>query len=129
MSTARKMAAQLVHYLRFTVNFNDPGIGAGAKKQTLPAGAVIIGTDVMTTVAFNGATPALTVGTEAGTFANIVGAGAAVEVAGLVQNIPPSGAALGPLAADAQVGVLFAGAGATTGKAIVIIKYVVDNDL
>ena len=64
-STARKNALQLVHYLRFTVNFNDTGIATGVGKQWLPAGAMIIGTDVNISTAFNaGTTNALTVGIE-----------------------------------------------------------------
>jgi hypothetical protein len=132
-STARKNALQLVHYLRFKVNFNDAGIASGVGKQWLPAGAILIGADVLIAAPFNAATTnVLTVGTEAGTFANIVGATAVNEAAtGLTQNIPPSGAALGPLATDAQVFAMFTqtGAAATTGSAYVVIKYIPDNDL
>ena len=132
MGSARKNALQLVHYLRFAVNFNDPGIAAGVNKQMLPAGAVPIGSDVLVVTPFNAPTTnVLTVGIGA-VADNLVAAADAVETAvGLTQNIKPTGAALGPLAADGQVKAYFAGTGGapTAGKAIVIIKYVVDNDL
>jgi len=132
MGQARKNALQLVHYLRFAVNYNDVGIAAGVNKQMLPAGAVIIGTDAHVVQAFNAATTnVLTVGL-AGVADNIIAAGDVAENAvGLTQNIKPTGTALGPLAADSQVKVTYTqtGTAATTGRAIVIVKYVVDNDL
>jgi len=131
-TTARKNALQLVHYLRFAVNFNDVGIAAGVSKQVLPAGAVIIGTDVQIVTAFNAATTnVLTVGL-AGVANNVVAAADADEsTVAITQNIKPTGTALGPLAADSQVTATYTqtGAAATAGKAIVIIKYVPDNDL
>src|SRR5258708_3570648 len=92
-TTARKYAAQLVHYLRFKVNFNDLGIATGNAKQFLPAGAVIIGTDVNIVTAFNaGTTNVLSVGIEPSTFANIAAnAFVLAGAAGLKQNTPPTG--------------------------------------
>lgn len=130
-TSARRNALQLVHYLRFAVNYNDAGIAAGVNKQVLPAGAIIIGTDVIVATAFNaGTTNTISVGTLGDAATNIVNAQNA-GVAGLTQNVAPTGAALGPLAADKQVYVTYAqtGTAATAGKAYVIIKYVVDNDL
>lgn len=130
-STARKNALQLVHYLRFTVNYNDLNIASGNTKQWLPAGAVIIGTDVQIVTAFNaGGTNTLSVGTVGDTGTNILNAQAAGSI-GLTQNVAPSGAALGPLAADKQVVASYAqtGGAATAGQAIVIVKYVPNNDL
>ncbi|MGJ4954623.1 hypothetical protein ACQR1H_03190 [Bradyrhizobium sp. HKCCYLRH2015] len=133
MSTARKNALQLVHYLRFKVNFNDAGIATGLKKQTLPKGSLITGTDVFVTQAFNAATTnVVTVGSAAGSNADIV-AGADVNEAatGLTQNVKPSGAMLGPLVADTDVYAQFTqtGSAATAGAAYVVIKYIPDNDL
>jgi len=132
-TTARKNAAQMVHYLRFIVNYNDTGIGTGVGKQTLPAGAVIIGTDVNVITAFNaGTTNPLTVGIEATTYANIAAsASTAAGSTGLKQNIAPTGTALVPLAADSQVFVMYAqtGTAATAGQAVVIVKYIPNNDL
>jgi len=129
-STARRNPEQQVGYLRFKVNFNDPGLGVAQPKQWLPAGAVIIGTDVLVTTAFVGTTPALAVGFEPGTFTNIVtGAQSAVTAAGLKSNLPGTGLALAPLTQDQQVFALLTGAALTAGAAYVVIKYVCDNDL
>src|SRR5258708_6888048 len=102
-STARRNTSQQVGYLRFAVNWNDAGIATGANKQWLPAGAVIIGTDVNVTTAFNAATTnVLSVGIEASTYANIAAAAATLSGAtGLKQNIVPTGTALVDLAAGA----------------------------
>lgn len=133
MPTARRNSSQQVGYLRFKVNFNDASIATGNGKQTLPAGAIVIGTDVLVTTPFNAATTnVLSVGFEASTYANLAAAATvAAGTAGLKQNIVPTGTALVPLAADSQVFALYTqtGAAATAGAAYVIVKYVYDNDL
>lgn len=132
-TTARQTQEQQVHYLRFRVRYNDAGITTGAGKQFLPAGAILVGTDVHVAQAFNaGTTNVLTVGTNAASYDNIVAAADVNEGAtGLTQNIKPTGSALGPLAADARVFVMFTQTGtqATTGDAYVVVKYIPDNDL
>ena len=130
-STARQNKIQLVHYLRFTVNYNDVNVANGNNKQWLPAGAVIIGTDLQVVTAFNaGTTNTLSVGTVGDTGTDIINA-QSVSAAGLTQNVAPTGAALGPLAADKQVVASYAQTGtvATAGQAIVIVKYIPNNDL
>jgi hypothetical protein len=92
------------------------------------AHAVHVGT------AFNaGTTNVLTVGTNASAYNNIMLAADADETAaGAITNaIKPSGTALGPLAADARVFVMYTqtGTAATAGSAIVLIHYVPDTDL
>lgn len=133
MSLGRKNSSQQVGYLRFKVNYNDAGIAAGAGKQWLPKGAIIVGTDMLVTTAFNaGTTNVLTVGSAAGSNADIVSAAAENEAAtGLTQNIAPSGNMLAPLTADTQVFAQYTqtGTAATAGAAYVIIKYICDNDL
>ena len=132
-STARKNALQLVHYLRFTVNYNDAGIGTGVGKQWLPAGALIIGTDVYVGAAFNAATTnVVTVGTNATAYNNIVATADVDETTvALTKGIKPTGTALGPLAADTQVFVMYTqtGTAATAGVATVVISYIPNNDL
>ena len=131
-STARRNALQLVHYLRFTVNFNDAGIAAGVSKQWLPAGAIITDTSVAVATAFNaGTSNVLTVGL-GGSANTIVAAGqVAPGTVGLTNGIVPTGNALGPLPADTQINVTYTqtGAAATAGQAVVMIKYVPNNDL
>lgn len=133
-TTARQTQFQLVHYLRIAVNFNDTGIGSGVAKQTLPAGAIIIGTDVNILTAFNAvSTNVLTAGINGPTTNNnIVAAGDVDETAvALTQNVKPTGTALVSLAADSIVYVMYTqtGTAATTGAAIIIIKYIPNNDL
>lgn len=125
---------QLVHYLKFDVNFNDANVANGVGKQTLPAGAIIVGTDVLITTAFNAATTnVLTVGTNGpSTYDNIATSAQTVSgTPGLKQNLAPTGTALGKIAADAQVFVKYtqSGTAATTGAGTVIVKYVIANDL
>ncbi|MCK1277679.1 hypothetical protein IVB46_20930 [Bradyrhizobium sp. 61] len=132
-STARQSAEQQVHYLRFTVNFNDAGIATGNGKQWLPKGAVLIGTDVNIVTAFNAATTnVLSVGIEASTYANIVTSAQTVSgTTGLKQNLAPTGTALVPLAADSQVFALYTqtGTAASAGQAVIIVKYIPNNDI
>lgn len=130
-STARQNAVQMLHYLRFTVNYNDVNIATGVNKQWLPKGALIISTDVYVGTAFNaGTTNTLSVGTVGDTATDIVNA-QTVGTTGLTTGIAPTGAALGPLPADKQVVASFAqtGTAASAGQAIVVIKYVPNNDL
>lgn len=131
-SVARNDYSQDVQTIRFKVNFNDAGIATGNAKQTIPAGALILGTDVFVTTAFNAATTnVLSVGTEATTYTNLVTTAQAVAgTTGLKQNLIPTGLALVPLAADSQVFALFTqtGTAATTGVAYVVVKYVLNND-
>ena len=131
-STARKNSTQQVGYLRFTVNYSDANIANGNTKQWLPAGALIIGSDVYVGTAFNaGTTNVLTVGL--GASANTIVASGQVTpgTTGMTNGIVPTGNALGPLAADTQVNVTYTqtGTAATAGQAIVVIKYIPNNDL
>lgn len=133
-NTGRQTQYQMVHTLRITVNYNDAGIASGVGKQWLPAGAILVGTDVMIDTVFNAATTnVLTLGTNGpSTYDNIVAAADVNEGAtGLTQNVKPTGTALGKLSAAAQVYAKYtqSGTAATTGKAYLIVKYVVDNDL
>lgn len=133
-STARQTHMELLHTLRFVVNYNDAGIAIADTKKvgTLPAGALIVGTDVFVTTAFNAATTnVLSVGYEPTTNANIVtNAQALAGALGLKQNLPPNGLALAPIVADSAVYALYTqtGAVATAGKAVIVIKFVVNND-
>lgn len=131
-STARRNSSQQVGYLRFTVNFNDVGIASGVNKQWLPAGAVITDTSVYVGAAFNaGTTNVITVGL-GGSANTIVASGQVTPGStGLTNAIAPTGNALGPLASDLQVNVTYTqtGTAATAGQAIVMIKYIPNNDL
>lgn len=133
-SVARQSHMEVVQTLRFVVNYNDAGIAIADTKKvgTLPAGALIVGTDVFITTAFNAATTnVLSVGYEATTNANIVtNAQALAGAAGLKQNLPPNGLALLPLTADFNIYALYtqSGTAASAGKGTIVIKFVVNND-
>lgn len=131
MPTARKNALQLVHYLRFKVNYNDAPSGTALNKTWLPKGAVILRATTIVPVAFNAATTnTLSIGTAGDSPTNIVNA-QTVGAAGQFASSAPTGAALGPLPADRQVQVTYtqAGTAASAGAAYVVIEYAVDNDL
>ncbi len=133
-STARQYpSGQVVNYLRFKVSYNDVGIASAVGKQTLPSGAIIVGTDVYIATAFNAATTnVLTVGTNSTTANNIIAAADVDETAvAITLNVKPTGTALGPLSADAVVNVKYtqSGTAATAGVAYVVIKYIPDNDI
>lgn len=131
-STARNDYSQDVQTLRFTVRYNDAGIATGNAKQVLPAGAIVLGSFVQVTTAFNAATTnVLSIGTEASTYTNLVTTAQSVAgTTGLKANLAPTGAALVPLAADSTVYALYtqSGTAATAGVANVVITYVLNND-
>jgi hypothetical protein len=131
-STARKNQTQQVGYLRFAINFNDAGIASGVNKQWLPAGAIITDTSVYVGPAFNaGTTNVITVGLGGSANTIVAGGQVAPGTVALTNAITPTGNALGPLASDLQVNASYTqtGAAATAGQAIVMIKYVPNNDL
>lgn len=132
-SSARQNNTQQTHYLRFSVTYSDNGLASGVGKQWLPRGAVITSTSVYVGAAFNAATTnVLTVGTNSAAYDNLIAAGDVDESApALTNGVKPTGTALGPLAADAQVVVKYAqtGTAATAGSAVVVIHYIPNNDL
>jgi len=132
-TTARQYNHQLQHFLRFHVTYSDSGIASGVGKQTLPAGAIITGTDVLVDTTFNAQTTnVLTVGINGTTANNMVASGDVDETtAALTTGIKPTGTALASLAADSQVWVKYTqtGTAATQGSAYVIVKYIPNNDL
>jgi hypothetical protein len=130
MGQARQNSAQLVHYLRFKVNFNDAGTGVAVLKQRLPKGALALRANVYKTTQWNSATSAaLSIGFVGGTGTELINAADVRTAAGLAVGSLSAGA-LAPLAADTQVQAAVAFVGApTAGAAYVVIEYVPDNDL
>lgn len=130
MGQARQNAAQLVHYLRFKVNFNDAATGIAILKQRLPRGAIPLRATVLKTTAWNSATSAaLSVGFAGGTGTELVNAADVKTATGQVAGTL-SGGALSSLVAETQVQASVAFVGApTAGAAYVVIEYVADNDL
>ena len=130
MGQARQNAAQLVHYLRFKVNFNDAATGVAVLKQRLPKGAIPLRATVLKTTAWNSAnSAALSVGFAGGAGNELVNA-ADVKTATGAASGALSGTALAPLATETQVQASVAFVGApTAGAAYVLIEYSPDNDL
>lgn len=122
---ARKYHTYQTHYLLADVAFNTPGISAGVQIGSLPAGAMVVGTQVVVDTAFDAETTNdLTVGTTP-TGTDIVTAGtAAAGTAGAKES--SAGNALN-LAADTPVYVRYSqsGAAATAGKARIGIQFLV----
>lgn len=130
MGKARQYAAQLVHTVRFKVNFGDAATAVALPKQTLPKGAIVLRSAVQKTTVWNSATSAaLSAGFVGGTGTELVNAADVKTAAGIVAGTLSAGA-LVPLAADSQINAAVAFVGApTAGAAYVVIEYVVDNDL
>lgn len=122
---ARKTQIPAVHSISRTINYNDAGIAAGVQVGTLPAGAMVLTTHVLTDTAFNGTTSvALSVGqTLTGTdYINGTDVRTAAARADTVAPI----AKAGPLAADTPVyaSVAFGGTTGSAGRATVIVDYI-----
>ena len=127
-TTARELGFQAVHYYKKTVNFNDLGIATGVPFGTLPMNAEIVNVVVKVKTVFNaGTTNVLAVGTT-GVGVDIVAA-ADVNEAALGSTTVLTGNALS-FAVDTPMYASFTQTGtvATTGKAVIIVAYVVDND-
>lgn len=124
---ARDNGEQQTQIKRFETNFNDNGIATGVARATLPAGAIIIGTDVLLTASFNAnSTNVFTVGSNSTQFNNLIADGDVTEgTVGLYKDISPT--ITMPLAAETTFFAKFTqtgGTAATSGKAHTIIKYV-----
>lgn len=135
-STARRLHQAQLHYIRAVINWNDAGIATASTKQigTLPAGALIMGSQVNIETAFNAATTnVLSIGTEATTNTNLVTT--AQAIAGTVglkgPTLAPTGLGLARFAADSPVYALYTqtGTAATAGVAVVTIYFTVPNDI
>lgn len=131
-TTARDYQKTLTHYLRIPVTYSDAGISSGVAKSSLPAGAIILRTNVVLSASFNAQTTnVLTAGLN-GTTANNIVSTVTVSAAGFgATNHVPTGAALGALSADTPVYVKYTqtGTAATQGAANIIIEYAVQGDL
>lgn len=125
MSTpARKLHTQQVHQISGTVAYNTAGITAGVQIGTLPAGAVLDKTTVLTTTAFNGTTSVtLSVGNTA-TGTQYINATDVRTGTARVDTVVPIANA-GPLAADTPVyaSITFGGTTGSAGAATVVLTY------
>jgi hypothetical protein len=122
----RRGHLQVVNTICQDINYNDTGAATGiATGKWLPAGAIILATDVSINTTFNAQTTnVLTIGLN-GTTANNIVATVTASALAVVPNLLPTGTALGKLAADTQIYVKYTqtGTAATAGAATFIIKY------
>lgn len=121
---ARKTQYQVTHEISRTVSYNTPGITAGVEVGTIPAGAVLDKTVVLTSTAWNGTTSvALSVGSTATGTQYINGTDVRTAIARADTVVPA--AAAGPLAADQIVyaSVVFGGTTGSAGSSTVILYY------
>lgn len=120
----RVLESQQLHFIRFRVEFNTPGIASGVQFGAIPAGSVIHSCRVNVSTAFNAATTnVLTVGTTA-TGTEI--ATSAQTVAGTIGGKSPTNGDGVRVAADTGIFASYTqtGAAATAGVADVVVAYV-----
>lgn len=141
---ARQAQEQVVNYIRFTVNWNDPSIATGVfLPAALPANAYVLSMDAYVTTAFNaGTTNVLTIG--ATTAANEISASGTIVpgTTGVQHLTSAAGLGLavtgnstyqlggGVVASYVPLYVKYTqtGTAATAGTATIVIAYVPAND-
>lgn len=128
----RQTQYQMLHFLRKAVAFNTTGIATAdtvKMPNRIPAGAEIVFAKVKIVAAFNAVTTnVLTVGTSAGSDADIVGA-SDLDEATIGATIVYRGAGL-TFSAGTEIYVKYTqtGTAATAGSAIIIVAYAPNND-
>lgn len=123
---ARQDPRQVSNTLKKTTNWNDVGVANGvAFENYLPQGAFILLVYTEVVVAFNGTTPAYSVGTVGAAFNNIVAAGdlnpALIGVYPSTRAIGRSLTAAGPVLPVAKS--TNGGGGPSAGQAITVIEF------
>ena len=126
-TAARQDPRQVSNTLKKTINWNDAASGVAMPfANYLPMGAFITGVWIEVPVAFTGTTPTITVGTNAGSWNNIVAAGDATWT-GTVIPANTQGRALGrslTAAADVLPYAVWTATGSPgAGQAIVVIEF------
>jgi len=128
---ARDISFGVVQYITKVVAFNTLGVGTAdtVKVGTLPSGAQIVKSIVRVTAAFNAATTnVLTVGTSAGSDADIVSA-ADLDESTIGTTVGTRGCDLA-ISADTAIYTKYTqtGTAATTGSAVITILYVATSN-
>ena len=130
----RNFGWQQTQYYRITVNFNDPGIASGVAFGAMPKGAFIMQVSTHVVTGFNAATTnTITIGTTQANANEIVASGAITAgTPGFSNQTTAAGLGLAATnAADVTLWVKYAqtGTAATAGQAVIILEYVMPNDL
>lgn len=129
-TAARTLSFHGVHYLRKTVTYSDANIATGiAFPNQLPAYAQILSTYVNVITAFNAQTTnVLTVGQNSSSYNDIVASGGVDETTTGMQVVTTGGGLNITTDVTPYVKYTQTGTAATTGKARIVIAYVIDND-
>lgn len=132
-NTARDNYEQQTSYIRKTLTFDQAGAFAnGLPIGFLPAGALIVGTQVDVSAAFNnGTSNDVSVGTEPTTYANIATTAQIVAgTQGVKRNLVPT-VRVDQITAPTQVYMKTAmsGTAATAGQLTLVIEFITNRDL
>lgn len=130
LNQGRTFHSQQTHYLRKTIAFSDTGLAAGVVVGTVPAGAAIDKTTLLTTTAWNGTVSvAASVGfTPTGN--DLINASDIRTAAARVDTVAPIAKAIPSATAETTVyaSVTFGGTAGSAGSTTIVIPYVVNND-
>lgn len=130
----RDESQQALHYYRLTINFNDPGISAGAAFGALGLNTYIHSIDCHVTTAFNASTTnVVTLGTTKTNANEVFGTSDLNEASATVQHLT-SALGLGLNATSAADVTLWAkyaqtGTAATAGAVTCVVAYAPNNDM
>lgn len=122
---ARKTQYAQTHYIARTIAYDTAGNTAGLQVGTLPTGAMLDKTSVLTTTAFNGTTSVtLSVGTSL-TGTQLINATDVRTAAARADTVVPIANA-GPLASDTPIyaSVTFGGTTGSAGSSTVVVYYI-----
>lgn len=124
-TTARKYQQSVLHHITRVLNYNDADLAA-AYVGTLPAGAVITGSEALVTAAFNSTGPnSVTMGSLATGTEVMTSAQTAVASTGYKSSVSPTAAPyLVDLAADTDIYAIGVASAATAGRVILTVKYI-----
>jgi hypothetical protein len=131
--TARQLAEQEVHYMRLSFAWNTPNIATGIPFPAyLPAGALVLRTNVIVTTAFNaGTTNTVSIGDNASSFNDMM-SGQTVAATGKFESTIgcTSTGLTNTQAGDVRPFLVYAqtGGAATAGAGIAVIEYIPNND-
>ncbi len=126
-TTPRVFQQQMVHYLRKAVVFaaNNTATFVG----TLPGGAQILDGIVNITTVYNGTAPAISVGLTATTYSDIIAvADVTTTTLGSYRGAILTTGDLISTDSDVYARFTQTGTAATTGAAVVVLTYAVNND-
>lgn len=128
----RENVPQVVNTIRKRVTWNEAGNVTGIPIEWIRQGSIILESYVIITTGFNaGTTNVLSAGTNGPAYDNVITSAQSVsQTPGQKLNLVPTGTALGPLAADAQLFYRFQQTGtvASAGEGYLVVTLCNDKD-